>query len=682
MFDNCALNSVPVLKPLIILLMAVLPVDTPASMYGKPGFQAASIDHDISPAENFYLFANGNWLRANPVPESESRWGTFDILRDNNTRKLRYILEAAAENTHSTEGSEIRKIGDFFATGMDLDKANQLGISPIRPELDLIAGIASLYDLQNTLAHLQLHGIDALFGLGQMQDFTDNTRIIAVLDQGGLGLPDRDYYFRQDSKSLHMRNEYLRHLSRLFRMLGNEKSTASSIARTILKIETAIAKASLTRSQRRDPAAIYHLVDQSDLDKLMPSFSWKHYFRKIGIGRTDMINLTHPPYFRQLDALLKRFKLDDWKNYLRWRLLAGTSRTLSSPFVDLDFGLRALLTGSKEQKPRWKQVIDETNRILGFAVGRIYVNLYFPPQSRQRVMTILGNVRTALREELAELDWLSNTTRQSAIAKLDNMRHKVGYPDNWRDYSTLIITRDSYARNVLNGNAFLVRRELDKIDNPNNTNEWLMTPQSVNAYYSPSMNEIVFPAGILQPPFFDSGAPESLNYGAIGAVIGHEISHGFDDQGSQFDANGNVKNWWTEKDRIRFITAAECISKQFDSYIVDGDAQVQGSLVKGEAIADLAGLKLAWQALNKAIDVNQLSPGYQLPESNLFFLGFAHVWAASARPEYLRTRVLTDPHPPAMFRVNGTLYNFPPFGHSYDLKYGDPLYNATPCKIW
>jgi putative endopeptidase len=380
--------------------------------------------------------------------------------------------------------------------------------------------------------------------------------------------------------------------------------------------------------------------------------------------------------------LLENIPLNDWKDYLRWHLLKDTARYLSSPFVQQEFAFQSLLTGSPVDKPRWKRVIDETNRILGFAVGRIFVNLYFPPESKKRVDIILENVRDALHDELETLQWMSPSTRQSAITKLDAMRKKVGYPARWRDYKELIVSRESYARNVLNGNAFLVRRELDKIGKSNNRNEWLMNPQSVNAYYNPSMNEIVFPAGILQPPFFDSEAPESLNYGAIGAVIGHEISHGFDDQGKQFDAHGNIHNWWTAEDKKKFDKAASCIRTQYDSYTVADNVNIQGKLVAGEAIADLAGLKLAWRAFTKTTDPAIDNPQYGLPEGKLFFLGFAHVWAGSSRQEYLITRVQTDPHPPARYRVNGTLINFIPFMTTYNIKKGDNLHNASPCKIW
>ena len=515
-----------------------------------------------------------------------------------------------------------------------------------------------------------------------MQDFKDSLRIIAVLDQGGLGLPDRDYYLRQDAKSLKIRNAYLRHLATLFRMLGNSDKAAQSIAKSLLKLETDLAKNTMTRAQRRNPAAIYHLLNRKELTNLMPSISWKKYFADLDLQHVEEINITNPDYFHSLEQLLQRYPLTVWKNYLRWRLLDTTARTLSAPFINQNFAFKSVLSGSKEIKPRWKRVTDESNRVLGFAVGHIYVNLYFPAASKKRVIDILENLRKSLRSNIETIQWLAPATRKAAIEKPDTMRLKIAYPDRWRDYSNLIVSRDSYARNVLNGNAFLIRRELDKIGNIANKNEWLMTPQSVNAYYNPSMNEIVFPAGILQPPFFDSEASEALNYGAIGAVIGHEISHGFDDQGSQFDARGNVRNWWTKSDRKNFKNAASCISKQFDHYTVDGDAHIQGELVTGEAIADLVGLKLAWQAFSSSHDINTINPEFNLSAAKLFYFGFAHVWAGSARPEYLRTRVQTDPHPPANFRVNGALINFPPFAQTFELKPGDKLYSNSPCTIW
>jgi putative endopeptidase len=653
-----------------------------ATMTGQPGFQLENIDQSIAPGNDFFSHANGNWLNANPIPDSESRWGTFNILRKKNTRQIRYILEAAAENTSASGSSDIRKIGDFYATGMDREKADRLGLAALRPELEMIDAIKNLYDLQNTLQHLQLRGINAMFNLGQMQDYQNSKLIIAVLDQAGLGLPDRDYYFRQDKKSLAIRSAYLGYLATLFRMLGENQNTSRTIAKSILELETALAKESMSRPERRDPKAIYHPVTRKQLNKIMPSFSWKNYFEPLALKDTEIINVTNPSFFRALNKLLNQRPLTDWKNYLRWRLLDATSHALSTPFVDQAFAFNSKLSGSKEIKQRWQRVTDESNRILGFAIGRIYVNLYFPETSKKRVLDILNNVRSALRTRLETQVSLTPATRLAAINKLDSMRQKIAYPGHWRDYSRLNVTRTSYVRNVLEGNTFLIRRELDKIGNPSNRNEWLLTPQSVNAYYNPSMNEIVFPAGILQPPFFDSSAPESLNYGAIGAVIGHEISHGFDDQGRLFDANGNVTDWWTKQDKRGFKDAAACITRQYDRYTVDGDAQLNGKLVTGEAIADLVGLSIAWQAFSESTDVDMINPAFKLPEARLFFYGFAHLWAGSARPAYLRKRVQTDPHPPAEFRVNGTLKNFPPFAKTFSLQPGDELRTNSPCTIW
>lgn len=667
---------------LAVLSSILLAGSAVASMQGRPGFQLENIDQSIAAADDFYSYANGNWLIANPIPDEESRWGTFNILRSNNTRQVRYILEAAAENTVAEEGSEIKKIGDFYATGLDTDKADRLGLTPIRPELDMIKDINNLYDLQMTLQHFQLHGIDAIFNIGQMQDFTNSNRIITVFDQGGLGLPERDYYFKQDTKTLNIRNAYLRHIATLFRMLGINEQAAHKAAKAVITIETDLARLSLSRSQRRDPAAVYHLLNKKKLNTLLPSFQWKTYFSRLDLLQTEEINITNPDYFQNLEKLLHHHPISAWKYYLQWRLLDTTARTLSAPFVNQNFAFKSMLSGSKEIKPRWRRVTDETNRILGFAIGHIYVDLYFPASSKKRVIDILENIRNALNVSLSENNLLAPATKRAAIEKLNAMRSKIAYPANWRDYTDLVVTRDSYARNLLNGNAFLIRRELNKIGNQTTTNEWLMTPQSVNAYYNPSMNEIVFPAGILQPPFFDSAAPEALNYGAIGAVIGHEISHGFDDQGSHFDSTGNLKNWWSLTDKNNFNNAAACISKQFDGYTVDGDAQIQGKLVTGEAIADLLGLTLAWQAFVTSQDADKINPRFNLSNASLFYFGFAHTWAGNARPEYLRTRVQTDPHPPAHFRVNGTLVNFAPFANVFSLKPGDKMYTGSPCKIW
>jgi putative endopeptidase len=639
------------------------------------------LDTHVSPTQNFFEFANGGWQRRHPIPAAYSSWGTFNILQIRNQRIIRALIEGAAE-AHAPVGSTAQKVGDFYASGMNVGLIDRVGLGPLSPELDGIAAIRNLADLQREVAHLQMIGVDAMFGFGEMQDFKDSRRVIGVAGQGGLGLPDRDYYLKQDPKFRQIRTEYVAHVARTFQLLGDGKELAARDAGIVMAIETRLAQASMSRVEQRDPRAIYHVMDLAALDRSTPNFSWGEYFREVGYPAITSINLAMPKFFGALGRDLRRVPLEQWKVYLQWRLLDAFAPYLSQPFVDENFRMEAAISGAKQLLPRWQRVVSAEDDALGFAVGKLYVEREFPPSSKAQVLGILHNIRAALKSDLATLPWMSAATRKAAVAKLDLMSERIGYPDKWRDYSALRIDRGPYVLNVMRANEFEQRRELSKIGKPVDRNEWYMTPQTVDAYYDPPQNNINFPAGILQPPFFDPKAPPALNYGAIGWVMGHEMTHGFDDVGAQFDGHGNLRNWWTPEDAKRFHAATACISSHFSRYTVAGGLHVQGKLVTGEETADLGGLTLAWRAFHASRAYQEAKPLDGFTPDQQFFIGAAHVWAFNVRPAEARLRVTVDPHAPPMYRVNGTLANMPQFQQAFHVPAGSPMVNAHRCVIW
>jgi putative endopeptidase len=639
------------------------------------------LDTQASPAQNFFAYANGGWQKSHPIPAAYATWGTFNVLNIHNEKIIRQLIVDAAKG-HAAPGSAAQKVGDFYASGMDEKLIERVGVSPLSPELDGIAAIRTLPQLQREVAHLQMIGVDAMFGIGEMQDFKDSTQVIGVAGQGGIGLPDRDYYLKQDPKFKQIRAAYVAHLARTFQLLGDGKAQAAREAATVMRIETGLARASMSRVQQRDPHAIYHVMTLVELDRSTPNFSWSEFFRDIGYPQLKSINLEMPKFFGALGADLRSVPLDDWKVYLRWRLIDAFAPYLSKPFVEEDFRMQSAISGTQKLLPRWQRVVKAENDALGFAVGKLYVEKEFPPSSKAQVLGILHGVRSALKSDLATLPWMTPATRQAALAKLDLMGERIGYPDKWRDYSTLRIDRGPYVLNVMRANEFEQRRELNKIGKPVDRNEWYMTPQEVDAYYDPSMNNINFPAGILQPPFFDPKAPAAVNYGAVGWVMGHEMTHGFDDQGAQFDGHGNLKNWWTPEDAKRFHAATSCISNQFAGYTVDGDLHLQGKLVTGEETADLGGLMLAWRAFHASDAYRDAKTIDGFTPDQQFFLGAAHVWAFNVRPAEARRRVTIDPHAPPEYRVNGTVANLPQFQDAFHVPAQSPMVNAHRCVIW
>ena len=646
------------------------------------GIDPANLDTSVKPCEDFFKYATGGWVAKHPIPPEYPRWGSFDALALRNQEELKGILEAAEKDTKAPTGSIERKLGEFYAAAMDEKKADELGVKPLQPELQAIADVKDMKGLAKEAAILQHHGVNVFFGVGSEQDAKDATEVIAGFHQGGLSLPDRDYYLKDDPKTKAVRDAYVAHVTKVFELLGDPADKAAAEAQTVLKLETALAKVSMSRVERRDPKATYHPMAFAEIATLTPDFDWTLYAREIGLPEIKgHVNVGEPEFFKGLAAELKTVPLNDWKTYLRWHLVSRYSGALSSDFVKENFAFSRTLTGAQQDLPRWKKAVSATNGAMGMALGELYVKQYFSPEAKAQVLDILHHIKAALREDLETVPWMSASTRKAAIFKLDKIVEKIGYPDKWRDYSKLQIVPGDYVGNLWRASSFEDARDLAKIGKPLDRTEWGMTPPTVNAYYDPGMNEIVFPAGILQPPFFDPKANLADNYGGIGAVIGHEITHGFDDQGSQYDAYGNLKNWWTPSDLKAFKERGQCIVDQASQYVVDNDLHLQGKLVEGEAIADLGGLTLAFRAYHMALGDKPAPVVDGFTGDQQFFLSFANVWASSTRPQFARLLATVDPHPPARYRVNGTLSDMPAFAKAFGCTAG-PMAAAKGCQVW
>jgi len=679
-----------VLSLLCIFSVRMLPAGQATASSLKSSAESHGVDLTIfdktcKPCEDFYNYANGEWLKKNPIPAAYPSWGRFNELAERNRDELRGILESAAADSKQSVGSNEQKIGDFYASCMDEKQINAAGAKPLDPEFGRIRAINNVADLQAEVGRLQRVGVRALFDFGSTQDMKDSTRVIGGADQGGLGLPDRDYYTKMDDKSKQVREQYQDHIAKMMALVGDDAAEAGVEAKTILDLETKLADASLTNVERRDPDKTYHKMSRPELQKLTPNWSWDAYFQQIGHNDVDFVDVSAPTFFETMSRELKQVPIGDWKIYLRWHLLNSSAPWLSQPFVDEDFNFKGrVLQGTKELLPRWKRCVSATDRQLGEALGQIYVKKYFPPRAKARAQEIVGNLIDALHDDLETLSWMGPATRQQALLKLSKFTRKIGYPDKWRDYSAYHVDRTSYTSNQMRGAEFAFERDLDKIGKPVDRNEWQMTPPTVNAYYDSEMNEIVFPAGILQPPFFDPDADDASNYGGMGAVIGHEMTHGFDDQGRKFDADGNLRDWWTPEDEKNFKERAECVKTQFESYKIQGDLHENGDLVLGESIADLGGVNIAYRALQKQLASKRPpSIGGFTPEQR-FFLAFTQIWAASDRPEFERLMLNTNPHPLARLRAIAPPTNMPAFAQAFACKDGDAMVRAAGmrCQIW
>jgi putative endopeptidase len=648
------------------------------------GYDPANLDRTCKPCGDFYQFAAGGWLKNNPIPPEYSEWGSFITLTEKNQQALRGILEEATSKTSAAPGSNEQKIGDYYASCMDTSAIEAQGLKPLAPMLAEIEAIRNIPGLVKTGAHLQALGASALFTYGSDQDFKDSSKVIGEANQGGLGLPDRDYYTREDSESKKQLEQYVEHVTKLFVLMGDGQDKAAAEAKTVLSIETSLAKASMTNVDLRDPQKVYHKMSVADAQAQTPHLSWQDYFQAVGSPKLAEINVGQPDFFKTLDGMLKSVSLADWKTYYRWHLIHRSASLLSEPFAQENFNFNeGILTGSKENRARWKRCASAVDNQLGEALGQVYVQKYFPPEAKARALEMVHNLTAALRDDLQTLPWMSPATRKAATEKLEAFTVKIGYPDKWRDYSALKIDRGPYVLNTFRGVQFENARDLAKIGKPVDRSEWGMTPPRVDAYNNGQLNEIVFPAGILQPPFYDPKRDDAYNYGAIGAVIGHEITHGIDDQGAQFDLHGNLKNWWASDDLKNFQDRGECVAKQFDGYEVEKGLHEKGKLVEGESIADLGGVTLAYAAFQKSLagkpretDANGFTPEQR------FFLGYASNWAVNVRPELARLQTNTDPHPIPRYRANGPLSNMAEFAKAFGCKKGDAMVREQACKIW
>jgi putative endopeptidase len=648
------------------------------------GFDPANLDRTCKPCDDFYQFAAGGWLKNNPIPPEYSEWGSFITLTEKNQQALRGILEEAAAKASAAPGSNEQKIGDYYASCMDTGAIEAQGLKPLAPILAEVEAIHDIPGLVEIGAHLQALGASALFTYGSDQDFKDSSRVIGEANQGGLGLPDRDYYTREDSESKKQLEQYVEHVTKLFVLMGDDQDKAAAEAKTVLAIETSLAKASMTNVDLRDPQKVYHKMSVVDAQALTPHLPWQVYFQAIGSPKLAEINIGQPDFFMTLDRMLESVSLADWKTYYRWHLIHRSASLLSEPFAQENFNFNGrILTGSKEIRARWKRCASAVDNQLGEALGQVYVQKYFPPEAKARALELVHNLTSALRDDLQTLPWMSPATRKAATEKLEAFTVKIGYPDKWRDYSALKIDRGPYVLNTFRGVQFENARDLAKIGKPVDRSEWGMTPPRVDAYNNGQLNEIVFPAGILQPPFYDPKRDDAYNYGAIGAVIGHEITHGFDDQGAQFDLHGNLKNWWAPDDLKNFQDRGECVAKQFDGYEVEKGLHENGKLVEGESIADLGGVTLAYAAFQKSLagkpletDANGFTPEQR------FFLGYANNWAVNVRPELARLQTNTDPHPIPRYRANGPLSNMAEFAKAFGCRKGDAMVREQSCKIW
>jgi putative endopeptidase len=665
----------------VVAIMAAFAL--PAAAQTVHGIDKADLDPAYKPCQDFYLYADGGWIKAHPIPAEYPRWGTFNVLAEENNEKLHGILEALAARKDLVPGSDDQKLADYWSACMDEKAVEAAGAKPIEPDLARIAAIHTPAELQAEIARLQTEGVRVLFGFGSEQDRKNSEETIAGLREGGLGLPDRDYYLKDDPRSKEIREKYVSHVAQMLGLVGDQAPAAKAEAATVMAIETELAKLSMTRVERRNPDKTYHRMNPAELAKLAPDFDWPGYFRLVQAPEITALNVAHPGFISGMNAMLSRFPLDQWKSYLRWHLVHAAAPHLSSPFVNANFDFYGkVLQGTPKIQERWKRCVADANRQLGFALGRLYVEKYFPPAAKKQADELVHNLIAALRADIGTLDWMSAATKKAAIAKLDAFTPKIGYPDNWRDYSKYEVKGDSYDGNVVRGAEFEFHRVVGKIGKPVDRTEWGMTPPTVNAYYNPSKNEIVFPAGILQPPFFDPKADAAVNYGAIGAVIGHEMTHGFDDQGRKFDAKGNLRDWWTPQDAKNYDARAACVMRQFAAYEVQPGLHENGKLVLGESIADLGGLTIAHKAYEMSLGGAKPPVIDGLTADQRFFLAFARVWAGSARPQYEQMAVRVDPHPAAQFRAIGAPSNMPAFAAAFGCTSGDPMVRAERCRIW
>jgi putative endopeptidase len=654
----------------------------PATAQTK-AFDTSRMDTSVEACTDFFQYANGTWLKNTEIPAAYPRWGTFNILADNNRDILKTVLEQAAA-TKAAPGSDAQLIGDFYSSCMDEAAIEKAGVRPLKPFFKQIDKIKTIEDLQRQIALMHNMGVPALFSFGGGPDIKNSSMVIVNASQGGLSLPNRDYYTEQSEKFKETREKFVEHMTKMFTLLGDKPAVAAANAKTVMDIQTRLAKSSLPPVEMRNPDNRYNKITLEKAAEATPNFSWTNYMTARGVPSVTEMNLAQPQFFAEMDRMLKDVSINDWKTYLRWMLVNSAAPRLSKSFVDENFDFYSrYLQGTKEQQPRWQRCVQATDGTLGEALGQEFVKKAFTPEAKARMDELIDNLFAAMKERIDGLDWMTDETKVQAQKKLSTFKRKIGYPDVLRGYKGLVITRGSYLENALNAGRFQIKRNLQDIGKPVDRSRWAMTPPTVNAYYSSVLNEIVFPAGILQPPFFNFEADDAINYGAIGGVIGHEISHGFDDQGSKFDAEGNFKSWWTSDDRAKFEERAACVIKQFNEYEVQPGVFMDGKLTLGENIGDLAGLTIAYEAFKKSLEGKPRPENIDgfTPEQR-FFLGWAQVWANKATPEFELWQVKNDSHALARWRVNGPMSNMPQFAEAFGCREGQPMVRKQICRIW
>ena len=659
-----------------------------ASAPAPTAVDVSALDRKADPCVDFYQFACGGWIAANPLPPDRRSFGRFAEVQDRNFQILRRVLETPPESA----GADARKASDFYAACMDEAAIERKELTPVASDLMMLDNSRNPDDLPVVVAHLHENGVPAFFRFGAQTDLTDATRQIANADQGGLGLPDRDFYTRTDERSRELVDKYTAHIEKMFRLAEEAPADAAAHARTVVALETALAKASLDRVHRREPSATQHRLALTELQRLTPAFDWKKYTTAASAPKFQVLNVAVPDFFRTLNAILEATPPDDLKAYLRWHVLNAAAEMLPKAFADADFDFfRRTLEGQQQQEPRWRTCVTETDRRLGEALGKAFVEEAFSAQAKSDTLKMVEDIKGAMRQDVDGLPWMSGETKKAAAAKLEAVVDRIGYPDKWRDYSSVRIAKDDALGNQQRAIAFERARNLRKIGEAVDRGEWSMTPPTVNAYYSPDRNNINFPAGILQPPFYRAGRDAAVNYGAVGAVIGHELTHGFDDQGRKFDPEGNLRDWWTSADAKAFEERASCVADQYSSYTVAGDTNINGRLTLGENTADNGGLRLALMAyLNGpgAGDRGAGAPGVKgakidgfSPEQRVF-LGWGQVWCENARPEFERMKAQTNPHSSNRYRVNGPLSNMPEFAKAFQCKANAPMVRQNACRVW
>ncbi|RFP66751.1 M13 family peptidase [Hymenobacter lapidiphilus] len=648
----------------------------------------ADVDRSVSPCEDFFQFSGGNWLRNNPVPGYASSWGPRNLLNDRTQARLRQLLDDAAADQSAAPGSNRQKVGDFYASGMDSVGLEQAGLKYLKPELARIAAISNLAGVRTEIARQQTLGTGAFFRAGVTPDRKNSSQYVVSMSQGGLSMPDRDYYLKSDARSLAVRTAYVQYLTNTFKLLGESPTAAAAKATAVLRLETRLAKASKDRVSLRDPYASYNKMTVAEANQRFPNMGLPAMLKTNGLGAAAEVIVGQPEFFQEMSEVLKQTPVAELKTYLDWQLVSSLTSALPKAFGDEAFRFAQVQSGARQQPTRWKRMLSATDNTLGEAFGQLYVDEAFPPAAKQKALDMLANIRESMAEHIKTNTWMSEPTKQEALKKLSALRVKIGYPDQWKDYSALSISRESYLKNVLAARQWSFRQNVQKFGGPIDRTEWGMTPPTINAYYSPPLNEIVFPAGYLQPPFFDPAADDAVNYGAIGGVMGHEITHGFDDSGRQYDSQGNLRDWWTPADAAEFTKRVGIVGTQYSAFSPLDSVYVNGKLTMGENLADFAGLTIVYAALQKQLDKTYgkgkrpLIDGFT-PEQR-FFLSWAQLRRTNIRPEALRQQILTDPHSPGQYRTIGPLMNMPEFYQAFGCQPGQKMVRAEAerAKIW